>query len=674
MNMLPKLVQDDPWLEPFTGIISARQKAVLALKNKLSSGTGKLSGFATGHLFYGLNKIKNEWVFREYAPNATAIYVIGDFNNWTESDEYRMQSLENGDWELKLTSDKLLNGQKYKLIIYWNGGRGERLPSYVRYCVQDENSKVFDAMVLDTEPFKWKNQSPAINIKTPLIYEGHVGMGTEQEKVGSFREFQKDVLPRIKKAGYNTVQLMAIQEHPYYGSFGYHVSNYFAVSSRFGTPDELKELIDTAHGMGLMVIMDLVHSHAVKNENEGLSRFDGTPDLYFHNDHRREHVAWDSLCFDYGKEHVIHFLLSNCQYWLEEYKFDGFRFDGVTSMLYYDHGLSRDFNCYEHYFDGGQDADAINYLSLANDLIHEVNPYAISIAEEMSGMPGIAEPVSHGGIGFDYRMAMGMPDYWIKIIKERADENWNVTEMFHELTSRRAGEKTISYAESHDQALVGDKTVIFRLIDKEMYWHMNKGSQNMIVDRGIALHKIIRLISFATSGGGYLNFMGNEFGHPEWIDFPREGNGWSYKHARRLWSLVDNTDLRYQQLADFDRNMIALQNKTDFLKDPWCYKLADNEGDQVLAFSRSDLLFVFNFSPSNSYSDYGIQTKAGKYSVVLSTDSADYGGFNNIDEKLIYTTERIGGISGHDWIKLYLPPRTALVLRKKKTASVYSIA
>lgn len=671
MTTLPKIVQDDPWLKPYTSIIEARRKAIYKLKDKLTVNSGSLKDFATGYLFYGLHKTDKEWILREWAPNATDIFVVGDFNNWKEDEEYKMKSLQNGDWELRLPFGKLSQGNRFKLTVHWKGGKGDRLPSYSRRVIQHENTKHFDAEVWAPNNFKWQNESPCANIKHPFIYEAHVGMATEQEKVGSFDEFRQHILPRIKKAGYNTVQLMAVQEHPYYGSFGYHVSNFFAVSSRFGTPEDLKKLIDEAHGMGLMVIMDIVHSHSVKNENEGLAKFDGSPGQYFHNNHRREHVAWDSLCFDYGKEHVLHFLLSNCKFWLDEYKFDGFRFDGVTSMLYFDHGLSRDFTSYEFYYDGNQDADAINYLSLANLLIHEVNPHAITIAEEMSGMPGLAEPVKYGGLGFDYRMSMGTPDYWIKIIKERADEQWDVSQMYHELNSRRAGEKTISYAESHDQALVGDKTIIFRLIDKEMYWHMNKSSQSLVVDRGLALHKMIRLVTFATNGGGYLNFMGNEFGHPEWIDFPREGNHWSYKYARRQWSLADNNELRYHWLSDFDKQMLYLETQYNFLKEKWSSLRLDNKGDQTLAFERGQLLFVFNFSPSKSYTNYGIQAHPGKYNVVLNTDSKQFGGFGNIDESVFYVSERIGGASGKDWLKLYIPSRTAIVLHRRPTPKVY---
>ncbi len=506
-----------------------------------------------------MHRTEKGWEFREWAPNAEKIFLVGDFNNWKETQEYALTPLKNGIWEIRLSPEALKHEDLYKLSVHWKGGQGYRLPSYIQRVVQNENTKVFDGQVWTTsENYKWKNQRINASARPPLIYEAHVGMSTMEEKIGTYNEFRVNILPRIKKAGYNTIQLMAIQEHPYYGSFGYHVSNFFAASSRFGTPEELKALIDEAHGMDIAVIMDIVHSHSVKNEQEGLGNFDGTPYQYFHMGPRRDHVAWDSLCFDYGKNEVLHFLLSNCKYWLDEYRFDGYRFDGVTSMLYYDHGLARNFTNYGMYYDGMEDEDAITYLALANKLVKMFNPGAITVAEEMSGMPGLAAPLSHGGYGFDYRMAMGVPDYWIKIIKELPDENWNVSALYHELTSKRADEKTISYAESHDQALVGDKTIIFRLVDKEMYFSMSKTIPNLIIDRGIALHKMIRLVTASTSGGGYLNFMGNEFGHPEWIDFPREGNNWSYKYARRQWNLVDDQLLRYHFLGDFDRDMIGL--------------------------------------------------------------------------------------------------------------------
>lgn len=669
-KVLP-ILKNDPWLEPFADAINGRHQDAINTERRLTSAAGSLSNFANAHRYFGLHReADGKWTFREWAPNATAIHLIGDFNGWQPTAKYALRRADNGVWEATFGVRALKHGQNYKMLVEWDGGKGERIPAYADRVVQDPDTKIFSAQVwAPKDPYKWKVDSFVPDTKPLLIYECHIGMAQEREGVGTYDEFRENVLPRIAKDGYNAIQIMAIQEHPYYGSFGYHVSNFFAPSSRFGTPDQLRALIDAAHAEGIAVIMDIVHSHAVKNENEGLGRLDGSYDLYFYGDHRREHPAWDSLCFDYGKDEVMHFLLSNCKYWLEDFRFDGFRFDGVTSMLYYNHGLGQAFGGYGDYYNGGQDTNAITYLTLANKLIHEVNPRAITIAEEMSGMPGLALPFADGGIGFDYRMAMGIPDYWIKTLKEKKDEDWHPTSIFWELTNRRADEKTISYVESHDQALVGDKTVIFRLIDDKMYWHMTVGDNDMTVARGMALHKMIRLVTLASINGGYLNFMGNEFGHPEWIDFPREGNGWSYKYARRQWDLVDRQDLQYRFLNDFDNAMISLVSGVYNFQALPIRKLWEKDDDQVLAFMRGDLVFVFNFSPFKSFDGYGILAPGGVYDVVLSSDNPAFGGYGNVDETVEHFTQPDPLYSPHgvEWLKLYLPARTAMVLRKHGT-------
>ena len=665
-----KIVQNDSWLEPFNAAILGRHEYALQKKHELTQGTQTLAEFASGHLYFGLHQEAQQWVFREWAPNATRMFLVGDFNQWQETSEYELQRLEeNGNWEIKLPLKAMAHGDLFKLHVYWEGGQGERIPSYAHRVVQDEQTKIFSAQVWAPEqPYRFKHTDFRPDRNPLLIYECHIGMSQDAEKVGTYNEFRENVLPRVIADGYNCLQIMAVQEHPYYGSFGYHVSNFFAASSRCGTPEELKALIDEAHKHGIAVIMDLVQSHAVKNEIEGLGNFAGDPHQYFYSGDRREHPAWDSLCFDYGKNEVIHFLLSNCKYWLEEFHFDGFRFDGVTSMLYYSHGLGEAFGDYGDYFNGHQDDNAICYLTLANELIHQVNPHAITIAEEVSGMPGLAAPFKDGGYGFDYRLAMNLPDYWIKTIKELKDEDWKPSSIFWELTNRRADEKNISYAESHDQALVGDKTLIFRLIDADMYWHFRKGDENERAHRGIALHKMIRLVTASTINGGYLNFMGNEFGHPEWIDFPREGNGWSYKYARRQWNLVDNKELCYHFLGDFDRAMLSTLKLEHNIQNLPVVEIWHNDGDQILAYQRGDLLFVFNFSPTNSYTDYGFMVKKGAYKVVLNTDNPDFGGFGNTDDTITHftTDDPILDADGKGWLQLYIPARSAVVLHKSK--------
>ena len=664
-----KLIKNDSWLKPFEAAIVGRHQEAIKKESELTQNKKfSLSDFASGYLYFGLHRTKDGWVLREWAPNATEIYLIGDFSDWKKKDSYKLVQQKNGIWEINLSSNQLNHGDLYKLIVCWNGGEGERIPAWATRVVQDKDTHIFNAQVWNPEDkYEIKIKDFKLNTNEPLlIYECHVGMAQQEEKVGSYNEFRINVLPRIAQLGYNCIQVMAIQEHPYYGSFGYHVSNFFAASSRFGTPDELKQLIDAAHEQGIAVIMDIVHSHSVKNEVEGLANFAGDPNQYFYPGERREHPAWDSLCFDYGKNEVIHFLLSNCKYWLEEYKFDGFRFDGVTSMLYYSHGLGESFTQYEDYYNGHQDDNAITYLTLANKLIHEVNPNAITVAEEVSGMPGLALPFEDGGYGFDYRLAMNIPDYWIKLLKEKIDEDWKPSSMFWEVTNRRQDEKTISYVESHDQALVGDKTIIFWLIDADMYWHMQKGDETYVVQRGIALHKMMRLLTSSTMNGGYLNFMGNEFGHPEWIDFPREGNRWSYKYARRQWDLVDNKNLTYHYMSDFDSSMLSLiTNEKAFPNQP-IVEIWHDDDDQVLAYQRDDLIFVYNFNPSQSFTDYGFLVSPGSYKVVLNSDNEVFGGNGFVDEsvKHLTITDPLYKSENKEWLKLYIPARTAQVLRK----------
>ena len=661
------LVQRDPLLAPWRETLERRIRLADETVKRLAGPGGTLAGFAGGHAYFGLHRRDGEWILREWAPNATRVHLVGEMTGWEEKRGYALERLDGTDgiWEIRLPAGTLHHGALYRLRIHWIGGEGDRIPAWARRVVQDPQTLIFNAQVWDPPvPYRWRSEGFRCTAQPPLVYEAHAGMAQEKEGVGTWREFTQTVLPRIVRAGYSVLQLMAVQEHPYYGSFGYQVSSFFAASSRFGTPEELKELVDAAHAEGLCVIMDLIHSHAASNEVEGLGCFDGTPHQYFHRGTRGRHTAWDSRCFDYGKHAVLHFLLSNCRYWLDEYRFDGFRFDGVTSMLYLHHGLGKAFLSYEDYFGASVDEEALAYLALANRVIHDVRPDAVTIAEDVSGMPGLAVPASEGGTGFDYRFAMGVPDTWIRLVKDIPDEDWPLGHLWHELTNRRRDEKTISYAESHDQALVGDKTLIFRMIDADMYTDMSVFRQNIRVDRGVALHKMIRLATLATAGNGYLNFMGNEFGHPEWIDFPREGNGWSYKYARRQWSLADDETLRYRLLARFDADMIALARRSDLLGSGAPRLLHEHNEYKVLALERAGHLFVFNFHPSRSYDGYRVDAPPGRYRLVMDSDAERYGGHGRLEPDQVYFTQPDGkGPALRNLLSLYLPTRSALVLR-----------
>lgn len=660
-----KIVALDPWLKPYQDILLKRRKKFHADKKNLLDGKRDLSVFANGHLYFGFHFNKEGCYYREWAPAADRVFLMGDFNGWQE-EAHELTAISPGVWEIFIPSNTPLPHESLvKVVIHHQGKKLLRIPLYIKRVHQDPHDHSFAGQIWNPpQKFRWTDQSYKRNKRhSLLIYETHVGMAQEKESIGSFREFADKILPRIQDCGYNTIQLMAVMSHPYYASFGYHVSNFFAISSWFGTPDDLKYLVNKAHSMNLTVLMDIVHSHAVKNTKEGINEFDGTSYQFFHEGPEGDHIAWGSKIFNYGKPEVLHFLLSNIKYWMEEYHFDGFRFDGVTSMLYKHHGLEMNFDSYDKYFSTSTDTDAVTYLQLANTLIHEINRSAISIAEDMSGMPGTALPVSNGGLGFDYRLAMGVPDFWIKTL-EKYDEDWSMRDFWYELTTARPGEKKIAYAESHDQALVGDKTLIFRLADQEMYWHMDKADNNHIIERAIALHKMIRFITLTLGGEGYLNFMGNEFGHPEWIDFPREGNDWSFKYCQRKWSLADNGFLKYQYLYNFDKDMLSFAMENKILKEISPQELWLDDDKKLMVYRKGELIFIFNFHPTASYQEFSFPTHEKKaYQVVFDSDDPNYGGHQRVSREVIYRAHPLPHLDNMNGITIYAPNRTVIVLK-----------
>ena len=656
-----KIIKMNPCLEPFAADLQLRMNNFKATKNALLAEGQTLADFANGHHYFGLHPTADGWYYREWAPGAERLYLTGDFCGW---DRYAhpMTNLDSGVFELFLPGvDALQEGQRVMAVVVHDGMELERIPIYATRVVQDHQTFAWSAAVHRMVEFPWTDEGFKPEKKL-FIYECHIGMAQEEGKVGTYTEFTQNILPRIKALGYNTIQIMAVMEHPYYASFGYQVTNFFAASSRFGMPEELKALVNAAHEMGIAVLLDVVHSHASKNTREGINEFDGTVYQFFHEGARGDHSAWDTKCFNYGKHEVLHFLLSNLKFWMEEYHFDGFRFDGVTSMLYHDHGLGTAFTGPEMYFSMNTDTQAVTYLQLATEMVRQVNPNAILIAEDMSAMPGLCLPIKDGGIGFDYRLAMGVPDMWIRLLKERKDEDWDFNQIYYELANRWPGEKVIGYCESHDQALVGDKTLMFRLCDQEMYWSMEAWNQNATIDRGMALHKMLRLLTMSLGGEGYLTFMGNEFGHPEWIDFPREGNGWSYHYCRRQWSLADNPQLKYQYLRDFEKDMVAAAKKHRVIGS-WDKQLLVHNGDNVLAYQKGGAMIIYNFDPTRSYADYFVPAaEIGEYQVVMSTDDYCYGGQGRIAHQSYTAAVDADGRIG---FRIYVPSRTAVVLRKK---------
>ena len=662
-----KILSIDPWLKPFYNDIELRMRRYNDVRRQLLGDKVDLSAFANGYMYYGFSRTEDGWVYREWLPGADEVHLIGDFNNWNRT-SHPLTRLENGVWEIRLEgADALQHEQRVKIQVRRGKETFDRIPAYIRRVVQDPTTKQFSGQIwAPARRFIWTDGSyRKRKLTTPMIYEAHVGMGQEREGIGTYREFADNNLKRIADLGYNTVQLMAIQEHPYYASFGYQVSNFYAASSWYGDPEDLKYLINKAHELNLFVLLDVVHSHACPNTGEGLNQLDGTDNQYFLPGQRGWHPAWGTKLFNYARMEVLHFLLSNLKFWQEEYHFDGFRFDGVTSMIYQDHGLGTSFSSYDQYFGLNTNVDAITYLQLANELIHSVNPFAVTVAEEMSGMPGMCIPIRSGGVGFDYRLSMGLPDFWIKLLKEYKDEQWDMHKLWYEMTTRRPKEKNIGYCESHDQALVGDKTLIFRMADAEMYTGMDKAYHSPVIDRAIDLHKLIRFSTLVLACDGYLNFMGNEFGHPEWIDFPREGNSWSYKYARRQWSLAENGYLKYQWLENFDRAMLKFARKHRVLNKPQAVNLWIDQTNKIISFAKGDLLYLFNFNTTKSDPKFFMHahiTGAGNYRAIFSSDDAEFGGLERVSKDYVYHAKEIP--EKGTGFEVYIPCRTAVVFQR----------
>lgn len=665
------IIDKDSWLEPVESEINYRHDLYLNQLYEIEQSAGSLSDFANAHRFFGWQRdeANKGWWFREWLPEAYEVYIFGDFNDWDRNDLPLMKG-ENGVWSIFLYDGEfhITHGSLYKMLVVGANGTLERLPAYCRRAVQDEVTKDFTAQFWNpADKFDWTGDGfDCAALDSLCIYECHIGMAQEREGIGTYNEFTDNVLPRIKSDGYNTIQIMGIAEHPYYGSYGYHVSNFFAPSSRFGTPEELKRLIRTAHEMNIAVVMDVVHAHYVKNVNEGINELDGSDHCYSPAGDAGYQKYWDSKTFDYGKREVMHFLLSNLKYWIEEFHFDGFRFDGVTSMIYHHHGYT-EFDSREKFFDESVNRVALTYLTLANSLVHQIAPSAVTIAEDVSGMPGMCIAIDQGGVGFDYRLAMAIPDFWIKMLKEIPDEQWNIWDIWNIMTNRLPDVGTVAYCESHDQAMVGDKTIAFRLMDKAMYTDMNVESANILIDRGMSLHKMIRLATISLGGQAYLNFMGNEFGHPEWIDFPRLGNDWSYHYARRQWSLADNRLLRYHLLGQFDKAMLNVIMRFGVMRSGYAYNLAMDEQNKIMVFSHDDLLFVFNWNPQRSIPDYIIHTgKAGTYRMILSTDEERFGGQGREDSTVEHFTYARKDDDGQtrNYMKIYTVSRTATVYKR----------
>lgn len=613
---------------------------------------------------------QNKWIWREYMPGADTVWLTTEKYHFQRHARQRFTKKADGIFELILPYDALAHGMYVELrvepaaytVLNPDGipTALKRVPAFSTWVEQNKEIPTqWCARIFHPEkPYCFREKNPEIP-SFLRIYEAHVGMAQPDtkhigESAGTYLDFANNILPRIKKGGYTCVQLMGILEHPLYRSFGYQVSNYFAPCSRFGTPDDCKQMIDAAHALGLSVILDIPHAHACANTEQGLYQYDGTP--YFFMDKINQ---WGTPSFDFSNEMTRRFLLSNLRYWLEEYHVDGFRFDAVGNMLYKDFGVDDNFSHTGRCFYGKDGKPRTNnegelYIALANHLIHEINPKGISIAEEFSGMPGLTCLPKDGGLGFDARFAMGIPDYWEKFIKKPQD----LGSMWYEMNNHRPYDHTISYVECHDQCINGHDAMIWRLLGDDMYNAMLMETETWKVSRGLAFYRLMRLITLATADKGYLNFMGNEFGHPEWLD--------AEEHAHRQWRLAEDTSLKYACLNAWDQAQMQLvSDNIESFKTPAMFRYI-HEDKRLLAFERGALLFVFNFNETQAFSDLCFAVTPGKYLEILSSDERRFAGHDNLritEPPLEHFTQPCFDPNLGD-ITLYIPPMIVLVLKR----------
>lgn len=672
----PRNPLEDPELAPYRDFFLQRCSRFEQEKTRIEKNFGSLKAYSDIYTHFGPHLIKgkdgNFWRWREYMPHATEIWLTTSKLNFKRNAQYRFTNKGNGEFELTLPQEALPHGEYVELRVQGpmppqksDGSIPElpvpmrRVPAFAQWVEQDPHvPEQWCARIWAPEnPYQFKHHRRGL-LQFPRIYEAHVGMAQSSlqhfgESVGTYDYFRRFVLPRIREDGYTAVQLMGILEHPLYKSFGYQVSSYYAPSSRYGNPDQFKELVDAAHGLGLAVILDITHGHACANTEQGLACYDGSN--YFFS---AKYNQWGTPSFDYGNEMARRFLLSNCRYWMEEFRIDGFRFDAVGNMLYIDHGVNDSFSHVGRCFYGkdGQPREDVYgelYLCLANDLIHNMDEHAITIAEEFSGMPGLTCSPAEGGLGFDYRFAMGIPDFWAKAIENPKD----MGSMWYEMTNHRPYDRTISYVECHDQCINGDDAMIWRLLGDSMYRYMGASSETWNISRGLAFYRLMRLLTLTAADAGYLNFMGNEFGHPEWLD--------AEEHAHRQWHLADQPDLKYASLAAWDKaqlNILVGQHLDDFLQQPMFRFI--HEDMRLLAFERGHLLFVFNFHETEPRENLLFAVTPGKYIEILSSDQKKFGGHGNLEitePPLEHFTTPLPHRPEGD-INLYIPPMVALVL------------
>ena len=594
------------------------------------------------------NAKAGEATFRTWAPNAQAIHLVGDFNNWQEGKTPMIRISDSGIWEVVVTGVSV--EQRYKFSIV--ASNGERILKADPFAFHSETDEKTASIICDLGTYKWGDQTwqkakEDLFDKPVNIYELHLGSWQRGEngEILTYAQIAMRLIPYIKEMHYTHIELMPVMEHPYGGSWGYQVCGFYAPTSRYGTPHDLMRFIDLCHQSGIGVILDWVPAHFPKDAH-GLYEFDGTPLYECQGDDRKEHPEWGTRCFDYGRTEVQSFLVSNAVFWLDIYHADGLRVDAVSSMLYLDYGRKPG-QWFPNTQGNNKNLDAVSFLQKLNLAVFKYHPYTMMIAEESTAWPMVTKPPQDGGLGFNFKWNMGWMNDMLEYITIdplfRKDVHNKLTFSFYYAFS-----ENFILPISHDEVVHGKKS----LLDKM------PGNYEM---------KFAGLRAFLgymmTHPGKKLTFMGTEFGQfKEWAyDDSLDWHLLEYEQHKKMHNYV-------KALNKFYLDTPALW-EIDYSWDGFSWISDSDSMQNIIVFTRTNedgerIISLINFAPVKR-DDYRIGVpEAGIYEEAFNSDAVEFGGEGNTNNNL--QTEEIDMHGFKQSLNLTVPPMSAICFTIKK--------
>ncbi len=594
---------------------------------------------------FGTKDKKNGVYFRVWAPNADKVSVVGDFNEWQTDKNIAVRISNDGIYEAFIEDLKIFDSYKFAI-----SHAGKTVLKADPYAFHAETPSGTASKIFDLDCYMWQDgeymSSKSTSYDKPMnIYEINLASWKKKESgYLSYKDYVDELIPYLIECGYTHVEFMPVSEYPFDGSWGYQVCGYYAVSSRFGTPDEFMYLVDKCHQNGIAVIVDWVPAHFPKDEH-GLYEFDGTCCYENQGWDRKEHKSWGTRIFDWGRNEVQSFLISNAVFLFEKYHIDGLRVDAVASMLYLDYDR-KDGEWIPNELGGNYNLQAISFLQKLNTVIFSKFPNALMIAEESTAFPMITKPVDIGGLGFNYKWNMGWMNDVLDYMKTdpyfRSGNHNKITfSMYY------AFSENFILPISHDEVVHGKKSLLDKMPGD--------------IDEKFANMRAFLTYMFAHPGKK-LSFMGSEFG---------QFTEWDYKKGIEFFMLDYD---RHKKLLKFNKTLNNIYKNTKALheiEDSWegfQWISADEKDNNVISFERIDkngnkVVAIINFS-GNDYTKYRLGLDKGEYSIILNTDDKKYGGKGTLKGKTFKTTKKMAHAKANS-IMFTLPRFTGIYLIKK---------